>query len=112
MAILRAIIRQAAKDEIITAKEMPAYFPMVKERNEGRGAIYIKPEWYTALKKELPEPLRSAFILSYSCGIRVGGELRKLRWRHVDLKKRQVTLPGEITKTGKSRVISFRRTST
>src|SRR5207302_8186195 len=88
-----------------TTKEMPAYFPMVKERNEGRGAIFIQPEWYTALRKVLSEPLRSAFILAYHLGIRAGGELKKLRWRHFDVRKRIVTLPGEIIKTEAPRVV-------
>src|SRR5437588_474047 len=105
VATLRAMFRQAAKDEIITTKEMPAYFPMVKERNEGRGAIFIQPEWYTALRKVLSEPLRSAFTLAYHLGIRAGGELKKLRWRHFDVRKRIVTLPGEIIKTEAPRVV-------
>ncbi|HJY87002.1 MAG TPA: tyrosine-type recombinase/integrase, partial [Candidatus Acidoferrales bacterium] len=108
VATVRAMFRQAAKDQLITAKEMPAYFPMVKERNEGRGAILVEPGWYERLRKELKEPLRSAFVLAYHSGIRVG-ELGRLRWRNIDLKKRIATLPGAITKTGQSRVVFLPR---
>jgi len=104
VATLRAMFRQAAKDELITANEMPAHFPTVAEPNEARGALFIKPEWYAPLRRELDEPLRSAFTLAYHYAVRVL-ELRRIKWRDVDLKKRIVTLPGEITKTGKPRSV-------
>jgi integrase len=104
MAALRAMFNQARKDELLTRTEIPAYFPMVKEPNEARGAIFIQPEWYAALCKILKEPLRSAFILAYHFAVRVG-ELERIRWRDVNVQKRLITLPGEITKTGKPRLV-------
>lgn len=106
MATLRAAFRQAAKDQLITQSEMPPYFPTVAERNEARGAIFVEDRWYKPLLKHLDEPLRSAFALSYHSGIRVH-ELLRLRWRDVDLKKRIATLPGDITKTGKLRLVPW-----
>lgn len=104
MATLRGMFRQAMKDELITRTEMPAYFPMTEEKNIARGAVYIRPEWYAPLCHKLKEPLRSAFILSYAVGIRVG-ELERIRWRDIDTVKRVVTLPGEATKTGNPRLV-------
>lgn len=104
VATLRAMFRQAAKDELITRTEMPAHFPTVAEPNEARGALFIRPEWYAPLRRELKEPLRSAFALAYQIGIRVY-EMRRLKWRDVDLKKKMVTLPGSITKTGRQRIV-------
>ncbi len=104
MATLRAMFNQARKDELLTRTEIPAYFPMVKEPNEARGAIFVKREWYEALRKELKEPLRSAFTLAYNFAVRVG-ELERIRWRDVNVTKRCITLPGEITKTGKPRLV-------
>src|SRR5205807_8702370 len=46
----------------------------------------------------------SPFTLAYHYAVRVL-ELRRLKWRDVDLKKRIVMLPGEITKTGKPRTV-------
>jgi integrase len=104
MATLRAMFRQAVKDELLTPTEIPAYFPMFKEPNEARGAIFIEAEWYEPLRRRLGEPLRSAFTLAYHTGIRVH-ELLRLRWRDVEAAKQRVVLPGEITKTGKPRSV-------
>jgi integrase len=104
MATLRAMFNLARKKDLITRKEIPTYFPMSAEPNEARGAIYIKPEWYAPLRKRLKEPLRSAFTLAYHTGIRVG-ELERLRWRDIDLKRKVAALPGSITKTGRPRLV-------
>jgi integrase len=109
IATLRAMFKQAAKDELITAAEMPAYFPMVHEPNEARGAVYIKDEWYRPLRRQLPAQLRNAFTLAYHTGIRVG-EMQRLRWKHFGFKKMSggkgiIHLTGDITKTGEQRDI-------
>jgi integrase len=104
LATLRAMFRWGLKDELISPAEMPGYFPMVAEPNVARGAIFIKPEWYTRLRKVLREPLRSAFTLAYRTSVRVE-ELKRLHWRDFDVKQRLVTLPAEITKTGTLRLV-------
>lgn len=104
MATLRAMFNRARKDELITHAEVPGYFPTVAEPNEARGFIFIKPEWYAPLLRRLKEPLRSALALSYMWGVRVH-ELDRIRWRHVDLKRKVVNLPGEVTKTGRPRSV-------
>jgi integrase len=104
IAALRAMMKQAVKDELITNAEIPGYFPMVDEPNEARGAFYIEQKWYDALRKDLKEPLRSALILAYSTSIRVH-EMRRLSWRDFDFKNRVIILPGTITKTGILRTI-------
>jgi integrase len=104
VATLRAMFYQAAKDDLITRAEMPSYFPTTHEPNEAVGAIFIEPRWYEPLRKQLPEPLRSAFTLAYTTAIRVN-EMLRLRWRDVILAKHYIELPGAITKTGRNRAI-------
>lgn len=104
MATLRKMFRQGVKDELITGEEEPAYFPMTKEPNEARGAIFCEARWYEPLRKVLKEPLRSAFTFSYHTGVRVE-ELQRLCWRDLDIKKRVASLSGDITKTGGSRIV-------
>jgi integrase len=104
LATLRAMFNQARKDELITRAELPPYFPVTQEPNEARGAVFVKREWYDPLRKQLKEPLRSAFVLLYHTGIRVH-EMLRLQWKHINAAKMIVTLPGEITKTGRPRMV-------
>lgn len=101
---LSAMFHWGLKDGMISQHEMPSYFERTPERNEAVGAIYIEPEWYEPLRKELGEPLRSAFTLAYKYGIRVE-EMKRLRWRDFDFKNKQIFMPGERTKTGEKRTI-------
>src|ERR1700733_7276950 len=105
VATLRAMFRWAGKCEKLSAAEIPAYFPMVKESSEAPEAtIYIKEEWHKPLREALVEPLRSAYTLARRTAIRVE-EMKRLHWSNFDLKARTVMLPGAITKTGKGRLI-------
>ena len=106
ISALRKMFNQGIKNGRITSAQAPLYYPMVVEPNEAIGAIFIEREWYTALQQTLSEPLRSAFVLSYHLGVRVG-ELEQIRWRHVDVKNRRVHLPKEITKTSASRDVGL-----
>lgn len=104
IATLRAMMWAALEDELITQVEMPGKFPMTPEPNVARGAVFIEEAWYAPLRKNLREPLRSAFTLSYFIGVRVH-ELLRLKWRDVDLGKRVVSLQPEGTKTGEPRLV-------
>lgn len=104
IAALRRMFNLAVENELLTAADLPGYFPMVKEPDKNPKAIFIKDEWYEPLRKALTEPLRSAFVLCYHTGLRVH-EMLRLHWRDVDLKRHLVTLPGEITKSGEPRTV-------
>lgn len=104
VAELSKMFHDAVEDGLITSAEMPLKFPKTEEKNEAKGAIFIDKKWYDTLQKALDEPLRSAFVLGYHYAVRVH-EMRRLRWQNIDIKKRLVTLPGSITKTGNARVV-------
>jgi integrase len=104
MATLRKMFNQAIKDDLITQAERPSYFPTTQESSEAVGAMFVEPEWYEPLRKNLKEPLRSAFTLAYHTSTRVG-ELQRIRWR--DITNGVLTLAASHTKTGKSRVVAL-----
>lgn len=104
MAALKRMFNLAVEDERLAMADIPSHFPMTKEPNRARGAVFIEDEWYGPLRAELREPLRSAFVLCYFTGIRVH-EMLRLRWRDVDARRKAVNLPGEVTKTGEPRSV-------
>jgi integrase len=104
MATLRKMFNQGLKDDLITRTEVPSYYPTVTEPNVARGAVFIRREWYAPLRRELKDPLRSAFTLAYHTGVRVE-ELQRIKWQDVDVKRHVVSLPVEITKTSVPRLV-------
>ncbi len=109
MAALRRMFNLGVQNhEDLKRSDIPSYFPMEKEPNKNPNAIFIERAWYDSLLRMLTEPLRSAFVVCYHTGMRVE-EMRRLRWRHTDLKKKEILLPGEITKTGDPRTVFIPR---
>ena len=64
--------------------------------NSGVTALFSMQ--YRALLRHLPETLKALVSLAYFSGMR-RGELLSLRWEHVDLERRTITLRAEDTKT-------------
>ena len=104
MATLRGMFNQGRKDELITQREIPPYFPMVKESVKAREKAFIEPEFYEPLRKVLNEPLRSAFTLAYHNSVRVQ-EMKRIPWRDIDFKRKQIFLSEEVTKSGEARIV-------
>jgi integrase len=104
MATLRGMFNQSLKDELLTRTEVPPYFPMGKESGRARAEAFIEPQFYAPLRKELEEPLRSAFTLAYHDAVRVE-EMKRLRWRDFDFERREIYLSEEVTKTDKARIV-------
>src|SRR5262245_49561421 len=56
------------------------------------------------LLQHAPPQLRALIVAALETGCRKG-ELFALQWQHINLDRRELHLPGEITKTGRSRTI-------
>lgn len=75
---------------------------LLPENNVRKG--FLDDAEYLRLRNELPEYLKPLFVVAYHLGNRLG-ELRRLRWDQVDLKRNQIRLnPGE-TKNMEGRVL-------
>lgn len=104
MAAIRRMFNLAVINEWIEKDKVPSHFPTKPEPNKALGAVFIEDEWYEPLRRELVEPVKSAFVFCYHTGIRIG-EMHKLQWQHFDFAKQQVIIPTEITKTNEARTL-------
>lgn len=78
------------------------YIRLLPENNVRKGFLDDAP--YLKLRNELPDYLQPLYVIAYHLGNRLG-ELRRLRWDQVDLKRNQIRLhPGE-TKNEEGRVL-------
>ena len=76
---------------------------LLKRNSNVRDRI-LKSDEYEVLCSVSPSHLRDAITIGYHTGMR-RGEILKLTWRMVDMKKRIITIPREITKDDEERKV-------
>jgi integrase len=104
LGLLRSMMglaRKRGKLQIIPA------FPMQAVNPPRQG--YCSPKQFLAIRSRMPENLRSALTFLYYTGARLG-EAKRVEWtfdghQQVDLKKKEITLLGVLTKNGQPRII-------
>jgi integrase len=101
LGLLRRMFSLAVRDRNFPKDRVP-FFELLEEPEPRVG--FLKQEEFTKLRHELPENLRPVLALGYYCGMRLG-EIRRLKWSGVDLKRGEIMLQGNETKNGKPRAI-------
>jgi integrase len=101
VAALRAMLRFSSRQKDgLTPDQLPQHFPMLRiPRDEPKP---IPEKFFVPLRDALPETYRSPFILAWHSGMRLS-EIERLKWKHVDLKRKVLRFPG--AKTGKVRSV-------
>ncbi len=101
LGLLRRMFSIAVRHEQFPRDRMP-FFELLEEPEPRVG--FLKPDDFVRLRDELPENLRPVLALGYYCGMRLG-EIKRLKWRGVDLQRGEITLQGNETKNGRPRAI-------
>jgi integrase len=101
IGLLRRMFSIAVRQEQFPKDRVP-FFEMLEEPQPRVG--FLRPEEFVKLRAELPENLRPVLALGYYCGMRLG-EIQRLQWSGVDLKRGEITLQGNETKNGRPRAI-------
>jgi integrase len=101
IGLLRRMFSIAVRQEQFPKDRVP-FFEMLEEPQPRVG--FLRPEEFVKLRAELPENLRPVLALGYYCGMRLG-EIQRLKWSGVDLKRGEITLQGNETKNGRPRAI-------
>ncbi|WP_286677318.1 site-specific integrase [Aminobacterium sp. EBM-42] len=110
VALLKGMLSWAVREGHINTNPLRGTVEMLKEGDNGR-VRYLTPEerekLLQALEKrdsEEKDYLRCAVLLSLNSGIRKG-TLLKLRWEYVDWNNKTLTLPAQIMKGGKTKIV-------
>lgn len=85
-----------------TVKTIPRLVIVKSAEDAGRRTGTLSKEMYPFVRDAIKdEGVRAMFVVSYEVGIRAG-ELMKMKWDMVDLKRGYLFLPWKITKNNKS----------
>lgn len=91
---LRTMLNYAVKLKRLRPEQLPGDFPMLRFRRKAPKPI--DETFFEPVCKQLPEPFRSGFILSYHTGMRLS-EVERLRWDQVILAKKCLYFPSAKT---------------
>ncbi len=78
------------------------YIPHLEENNARQG--YLEHDEFLAVRKNLPEHLKTAMTMAYYTGMRKG-EILGLRWEQVDIERGMIKLESQDTKNAEPRII-------
>lgn len=101
LSVLRTMFRLGVKQKKVSAERAPV-IEMYPSADPRQG--FVKREQYEQLLSVSPDWFKPVLTFAFQTGWRKE-EILGLEWAHVDMKERQITLPGRKAKNGHSRPI-------
>lgn len=96
LVLLRSMMNQARKEGHLRFADIP-HFPMPPDSKPRKG--FLNPDVFVKLRAALPENLRPLVTFLYYTGCRFGAATQ-ITWDMVSKDRKEIELPGEITKSG------------
>jgi integrase len=106
LSIAKTMVTRAFDDDKIGGDVLKAFRTVKKKLKKGSNARTrtITIDEYKGLIKESPTHLRTAIVIGFNTGMRLG-EIRKLKWIQVDRKAGLIRLTETDTKEGKPKAV-------
>ncbi len=106
ICIAKTMVTKGFDNDLVDGRTVKA-FRVIKRKlrkasNARRRTLTI--EEYLKLMEAAPDHLRAFLTMAFNTGCRTG-ELRALRWSHIDREKRVIRLPADVTKESRAKVI-------
>ena len=106
ISIAKTMINRAFDNDLVNGSTVKAFRvvrrKLKKSGNARRRTLSIGE--YLKLTTAAPPHLKAILIAAYNTGMR-SGELRTLRWRHIDRQADLIRLPADMTKEGRGKVV-------
>ncbi len=104
--IAKTMVIKAFDNDLVDGRTVKAFRKvkrlLKKAANARRQVIGVAE--YLRLTQAAPAHLRAILAMAYNTGMRLG-ELRGLRWPHIDREKEVIRLPSDLTKEARAKVI-------
>lgn len=110
LSITKRMISKAFDNDMVSGHTLKVFRRCERKLKKGGNVRrrVITPSEFTRLVSVASPHLKAFLLVAYCTGMRTG-ELRLLRWKHVDFKKGFIRLPAEITKEQKPKTIPMNR---
>jgi integrase len=106
ISLVKTMVTKAFDNDMVDGRTMKA-FRVIKRKLKGTSNARkrtLSIEEYLRLVEVAPDHLKAFLTIAFNTGMRAG-ELRALRWSHIDREKWVIRLPKNITKESKAKVI-------
>ncbi|MFC1535185.1 tyrosine-type recombinase/integrase [Thermodesulfobacteriota bacterium] len=106
ISLVKTMVTKAFDNDMVGGRTVKAFRKVKRKLKKGSNARkrIISIDEYLRLVEKAPDHLKVMIIVDYNTGMRTG-ELRKLRWSHIDVKEKFIRLPKDITKERKPKII-------
>jgi integrase len=106
ISLMKTMITKAFDNDLVDGRTVKAFRTVKRKLRKAANARKrtLTIDEYLKLVAVAPDHLKAFLIVSFNTGMRTG-ELRGLRWSHIDREKWVIRLPADLTKEGKAKVI-------
>ena len=106
VVIAKTMVTKAFDNDLVDGRTVKAFRTVKRKLRKAANARKrtITIEEYLKLVAVAPDHLRAFLTLAFNTGMRTG-ELRALRWSHIDREKWVIRLPADLTKEKRNKII-------
>jgi len=106
ISLVKTMITKAFDNDLVDGRTLKAFRPIKRKLKKAANARKrtMSVEEYLKLTAVAPAHLKAFLTLALNTGMRAG-ELRRLRWAHIDREKWVIRLPADLTKEARAKTI-------
>jgi integrase len=106
ISLVKTMVSKAFDNDLLDGRTVKPFRVIKRKLRKAANARKrtLTIEEYLKLVDVAPDHLKAFLIIGFNTGMRLG-ELRALRWPHIDREKWVIRLPAEVTKESKAKVV-------
>jgi integrase len=106
ISLVKTMVTNAFDNDLVDGRTVKAFRTVKRKLRKASNARKrtLTIDEFLKLVDVAPDHLKAFLTVAFNTGMRTG-ELRGLKWAHIDREKRVIRLPADLTKEGKAKVI-------
>jgi integrase len=106
ISLVKTMVTKAFDNDLVDGRTVKAFRTVKRKLRKASNARKrtLTIDEFLKLVDVAPDHLKAFLTVAFNTGMRTG-ELRGLKWAHIDREKRVIRLPADLTKEGKAKMI-------